>query len=183
MNAAYSRPLLYEGGSADKRRMSPDPARSAFRFEKRRTKAVVTLVGGETVRGAFFVAGSANHDGLESVAELLNSESGFFPFEIQQDGIQRAVLYNRSHLIFAEVFDHEEDRDPGYAVATPRDVSLVLSNGQRIDGVVRVSRPEGRDRLSDWTRQPGVFRYLEAADATLIVNSAHIVAITEVPGS
>jgi hypothetical protein len=48
---------------------------------------------------------------------------------------------------------------------------------------VRVYRPEGRDRLSDWTRQPEVFRYVEAADATYIVNAAHIVAVTEVPGS
>ena len=62
-------------------------------------------------------------------------------------------------------------------------VSLLLSNSQRVDGEVRVYRPEGRDRLSDWTRQPEVFRYVEAKDATYIVNAAHIVAVTEVSGS
>ncbi|HYT68584.1 MAG TPA: hypothetical protein VEL51_19315 [Vicinamibacterales bacterium] len=161
--------------------MTPEPAKSGFAFEKRRADAVLTLAGGETVKGCFFVAGSASHDGPERVVDLLNSEAGFFPFEIDRAG-PRAVLYNRAHLIFAEIFDREEKRDPGYAVATPREVSVMLSNGQRIDGVVRVSRPEGRDRLSDWTRQPEVFRYVEAGDSTLIVNAAHIAAITEVQG-
>ena len=63
-------------------------------------------------------------------------------------------------------------------------MSVLLSNGQRVDGVVRVYRPEGRDRLSDWTRQPEVFRYIETERCDiLIVNAAHIVAVTEVPGS
>jgi hypothetical protein len=162
--------------------MTPEPVKSRFRFEKRRAAAVVTLVGGESVKGCFFVAGSASHEGPERVAELLNSETGFFPFEIAGDPEPRAVLYNRAHLIFAEVFDHEESADPGYGIAVPRDVSLTLSNGQRIDGAVRVFRPEGRDRLSDWARQTETFRYVEAGDSTLIVNAAHIVSITEVTG-
>jgi hypothetical protein len=59
-------------------------------------------------------------------------------------------------------------------------VSVLLSNGQRIVGAVRVYRPEGRDRLSDWTRQPETFRYVETTDATLVVNLAHIVEVSEV---
>jgi hypothetical protein len=62
-------------------------------------------------------------------------------------------------------------------------VSLLLSDGQRVEGAVRVYRPEGRDRLNDWTRQPEIFRYVEGPDSTLIVNATHIVAVTEVPGS
>jgi hypothetical protein len=48
---------------------------------------------------------------------------------------------------------------------------------------VRVYRPEGRNRLSDWTRQPESFRYLETADSTIIINAAQIVDVTEVSGS
>ena len=162
--------------------MTPEPARSGFRFEKSRADAVLTLAGGETIRGYFFVAGSPSHEGPERVAELLNSEAGFFPFEIEHDGTPRTVLYNRSHLIFVEVTGHEERAEPGHPVAKPREVSLMLSNGHRLDGVVRIHRPEGRDRLSDWSRQPEPFRYLETADVTLIVNATHIVAITEVQG-
>ena len=46
---------------------------------------------------------------------------------------------------------------------------------------MRVYRPEGRDRLSDWTRQPETFRYVETDDTTVIVNVAHIVEVSEVP--
>jgi hypothetical protein len=46
---------------------------------------------------------------------------------------------------------------------------------------VRVYRPEGRDRLSDWARQPEHFRYVETPDdTTLIINVAHIIEVSEV---
>ena len=33
-------------------------------------------------------------------------------------------------------------------------------------------QPEGRDRLSDWARQPDTFRYLDTGDLKLLVNAA-----------
>jgi hypothetical protein len=162
--------------------MDPQPSISEFRFEKRRTEAVVTLVSGETARGWFFTAaGTSRHEGPERIGDLLNQEAGFFPFEIQAGESKRTVLYNRAHLITVHVFDEEASREPGYGVATRRTVSILLTNGKRVNGSVRVYRPEGRDRLSDWTRQPETFRYIETDSATFIVNAAHIVAVTEVP--
>lgn len=158
---------------------------SELRFEKHRAEAVVTLVTNENIKGCFFTAdSSARRNGAERIGDLLNSETGFFPFEIHTDGGGTStVLYNRVHVIAVRVLDDEARRDPGYEVATRRIVSLLLSNTQRVDGEVRVYRPEGRDRLSDWARQPETFRYVEARDATYIVNAAHIVAVTEVSGS
>jgi hypothetical protein len=147
---------------------------SAFRFEKRRVEAVVTLTGGDTVHGSFFVAG-------ERVGELLNQEGGFFPFEVQStDGIQ-TVLYNRAHVITVLVSESEAARDPAYAVAKRRDIWMTLSDGRRIRGVVRVYRPEGRDRLSDWARQPETFRYVDTDEGAILVNASHLVAVTEEP--
>lgn len=164
--------------------MDAERSGSELRFEKHRAEAVVTLVTNENIRGVFFTAaGSARRDGAERIGDLLNSETGFFPFEIFTDTGTTTVLYNRVHVIAVRVMDDEARRDPGYEVATRRTVSLLLSNSQRVNGEVRVYRPEGRDRLSDWTRQPEVFRYVEASDATYIVNAAHIVAVTEVSGS
>ncbi len=138
----------------------------------------------ENIKGCFFTAAeSARRDGPERIGDFLNSETGFFPFEVEADGGATTVLYNRIHVIAVRVLDDEARRDPGYAVATRRIVSILLSNSQRVEGEVRVYRPEGRDRLSDWTRQPEVFRYIEASDATYIVNAAHIVAVTEVSGT
>jgi hypothetical protein len=163
--------------------MDPRGGSSEFRFEKRRATAVVTMVGGEVARGSFFTAGDiTRRHGGERVADLLNSENGFFPFEVEGTNEPKTVLYNRSHLISAEIFDNEAGEDPDYNIASRRPVSILLSNGRRIDAYVRVARPVGRDRLSDWTRQPEVFRYVEIGDSVLIVNAAHIVAFIEVSG-
>jgi hypothetical protein len=155
---------------------------SEYRVEKRRADAIVTLSSGQSERGCFFLASSSTrHDGPERVADLLNSELGFFPFEIHDASGVRTVLYNRSHVVTVELSDDEASRDPGYGVATRRLVSVLLSNGQRVVGTVRVYRPEGRDRLSDWTRQPETYRYVETGDTTIVVNLAHIVEVSEVP--
>ena len=44
---------------------------------------------------------------------------------------------------------------------------------------MRVLRPHGRDRLSDFTRAPKTFRYLEAEHATYIINVHHVVELAE----
>ena len=81
------------------------------------------------------------------------------------------------HWITVEVFDEEARRDAGYGVATERRVSLSLSNGQHLRGTVRVYRPAGRDRLSDWSRHGPRFRYLETTYSTFLVNVDHIASV------
>ena len=162
--------------------MAEESEESGFRFEKRRAEAAVTLVGGESARGSFFVAAArSNHEGTERVGELLNEGSGFFPFEIETADGPRTILYNRAHVLTVTLAESEAARDPGYAIAKRRDVWILLTDGRRLRGVVRVYRPEGRDRLSDWTRQPETFRYIDTDEGTLLVNAAHIVAVTEEP--
>jgi hypothetical protein len=154
---------------------------SEFRIEKQRANAVLTLSSGQSTRGCFFTAGgSARHAGPERVGDLLNSETGFFPFEVHGADGNRTVLFNRSHVVVVVVEDNEASRDPGYSVATRRVVSVLLSSGQRVVGAVRVYQPEGHDRLSDWARHPEAFQYVETAEATFIVNMAHIIDVHEV---
>ena len=151
---------------------------SGFRVEKQRADAVITLTSGSWVSGHFFLAqASPTISGRERVGELLNAETGFFPFEAEGGS---TVLYNRDHVITVEVFDDEARRDPGYGIATARTVSILLSNGQRLRGSVRVYRPPGRDRLSDWARHGPRFRYLEGEHSTFLVNVDHIVDVREV---
>ena len=140
----------------------------------------MTLSNGQTVLGCFFVAAaSLRTAGRERVADLLNDEGDFFPFEIHDTGPVRTALYNRDQVVMVMLAEPEAQRDPGYTLAMERRVSILLSNGQRLTGGIRVYRPEGRDRLSDWARMTDRFRYLEAGDATLIVNAAHIIEICE----
>jgi hypothetical protein len=161
--------------------MPPDLIPSEFRVPKHRADAVLTLSSGESLRGCVFVAGgSARHTGPERIGELLNAETGFFPFEIQDAGSARTVLVNRRHVVMVALAENEASRDPGYDVARRQTASILMSSGQRVVGAVRVYKPEGRDRLSDWGRQPEIFRYVETTDTTLIVNMAHVVEVSEV---
>ena len=154
---------------------------SEFRFEKERTEATVTLSDGRATRGYFFVArSSATHEGPERIKDVLNAEAGFFPFEVDEPGGSRTVLFNRSHVVMIALADEDEPRhDPGYDVATRRVVAMRLSTGVSVEGAVRVYRPQGRDRLSDYARGSEAFRYVEAPGRTLIVNVAHVLSLTE----
>jgi hypothetical protein len=161
--------------------MATELVPSEFRVEKQRANAVLTLSSGQSTEGCFFTAGgSARHAGPEGVGDLLNSETGFFPFEVHGAEGNRTVLFNRSHVVMVVVADNEARRDSGYSVAKRHVVSLLLSSGQRVVGAVRIYRPEGRDRLSDWAQHPEAFQYVETAEATFIVNMAHIVDMHEV---
>lgn len=164
--------------------MSADSQVSEFRIEKTRSHATVTLSSGDTVLGCFFVSGSSAHSpGPERVGELLNAEPGFFPFEVHDGGAPRTVLFNRAQIVTVTLAENEARRDPGYDVAIRRIVALRLSNGRRVVGTVRVYRPEGRDRLSDWARHPEQFFYVESDQMTLIVNVSHVIEVSEVTES
>lgn len=164
--------------------MPDESTTSAYRIEKRRAAAIVTLVGGESIHGSFFTAAAdTRHAGAgERIGDLLNADAGFFPFELEDPSAARTVLFNRAHVITVALFEDEAKRDAGYALAPTRTVSILLSNGHRVQGTVRVYLPEGHSRLSDWTRLPELFRYVETSDSTIIINAAHIVAVTEAAG-
>jgi hypothetical protein len=76
--------------------------------------------------------------------------------------------------------ENEARRDSGYDVAIERVVSVLLSNGDRVEGSVHVHYPEGHDRVSDWARHPDTFRYIEMGETTVLVNIAHVIEVSEV---
>lgn len=154
---------------------------SEFRVEKLRSEVTLTLSNGTSVRGyAFVSADSRTHAGPERVRDVLNGESWLVPFEPHGAGASSAVLYNREHIVMARLVDRAEvQADPGYDLATARSVSMLLSNGVRLRGTVRIYRPKGRDRLSDFARASDMFGYLETKDATYIINLRHVVELVE----
>ena len=152
---------------------------SELRVEKRREAAEITLVTGATVSGVFFLAGSSPlHTGPQRVGDLLNDEAGFFPFEAGGD----TTLINRAHVLKVSLPTQmiEAQLDTGYDVATRRHITILLTTGEAITGDIVVFRPAGHDRLSDYAHIDEPFRYVELADRTLLINSAHIVTLTEV---
>jgi hypothetical protein len=155
---------------------------SEFRVEKRRAEAELALSSGGLLQGWFFLSGSsATHTGPERVADVLNAESGFFPFQVPATAQPDTVLINRSHLISVRLLEQttEARLDPGYDVAAVRHVEMLLSNGEMLSGSVRIYRVPGRDRLSDYARSADMFRYVENEEGTFVVNYAHIVQLRE----
>jgi hypothetical protein len=154
---------------------------SEFRIEKSRAEAALTLTTGATVRGCFFLSGSSPTHAPERIADLLNAETGFFPFELHMDGQPHTVLYNRTQLVVVTLLEGtaEAELAPDYGIARERGVRILLSSGLSVEGRVRVHRPSGRDRLSDYARQPETFRYVETDGGTVIVNADHIVEFRE----
>lgn len=152
---------------------------SEFRFEKRQVSARLHLSTGTTIGGCFFVVTSLTpHGGPERVGDLLNAEDGYFPFQ-RDDGT--TGQYNRSHVVLVTLPAgmSEEELEPGYPVALRRSVTIALSTSTTIEGTVFVGGPPGRERLSDFIRRAKHFWYVVTSEATLIVNSNHVVALVE----
>jgi hypothetical protein len=161
---------------------SVDPKISEFRIEKARTHGTLRLSTGASIHGSFFVAdSSAGHAGPERIKDILNADTGFFPFEVlDSDGAKQTILYNRDHVLFVELLDNHHPRlDPGYDVATRRTVAMLFSDGNELKGVVSVYRPHGHDRLSDFARSPDQFSYLETPSVTYLVNVRHVIEFIE----
>lgn len=152
---------------------------SEFRVEKRREAAELTLVTGASLSGFFFLAGSSQlHTGPERVGDLMNFEPGFFPFE---SGTTTSLI-NRAHVLKVMLPARmiEAQLDAGYDVATRRTVKMLLTTGESITGNVVIFRPSPHNRLSDYAHSDERFRYVELPERTILINSAHIVALTEV---
>ena len=152
---------------------------SDYRIEKRREAADLTLITGATLSGFFFLAGSSQlHAGPERIGDLLKTDAGFFPFEYNGE----ISLINRVHVLKVALPPQmiEAELEPGYDVAPRHHVKLLLTTGESITGHVVVFLPPEHERLSDYARMDERFRYVELPERTLLVNSAHIVALTEV---
>lgn len=149
-------------------------------MDKRRVEATLTLTTGPTVHGSFFLGDtSVAGDGPERVDDLLNHTSRFFPFERHEDGQSTVVLYSVDHLTLVTLFHDAAREVPGYEVARVRHVALILTGGDRVVGRIRVYQPDGRNRVSDWSHEPAMFRFLETDQGTLLININHVIEIIE----
>jgi hypothetical protein len=158
---------------------------SQFHTETARVPGTLTLSDGSAVIGAFFVAAaSPTYPGPMRVKDLLNLERAFFPFDVDEPSGPRTHLLNRGHVVTVTLASDAEPRvDAGYDVARSRRVSLRLSTGHEVVGMIRIYQRPGHERTSDYARDritEETFRYLERESDTLIVNMAHVLQISEI---
>ena len=154
-----------------------------FRIEKQQARAQLTLSTGRTVRGRFFLSGTAaTHAGAERIDDVMNTTARFFPFELEgvSEASPRIALYSPAHIVFVQLQDPTFDlrADASYNVAPRESASFLLSHGEHISGAVHIVSPKPAARLSDFTKLTEPFHYVETKDRTLLLNFAHVIEIS-----
>ena len=121
-----------------------------YRIETTRKAVILTMLGGEEVRGNVFIHFSSYRPfELEDVSELFNSESPFFPIELDNDEVV-LVAKERVAEIAADRGDAPSDlvpRDPPSPTAL---LQVLLVGGEVRLGSIRLDAPPDRARVLDY---------------------------------
>jgi len=121
-----------------------------YRIETTRKAVILTMLGGEEVRGNVFIHFSSYRPfELEDVSELFNADSPFFPLELDSDEV---ILIAKERV--AEV---AADRGEAPSDLAPRDppsptalLQVVLVGGEVRLGSIRLDAPPARARVLDY---------------------------------
>ncbi len=153
---------------------------TVFRIQKREARATLTLAGGRTVRGAFFLSETAaDHAGPERIDEVLNAATRFVPFHVDADtGRASVILLNRAQIVTVGLPPTEAElvHDSSYELARREPARLVLSNGERVTGEMHIAALSGHARLSDFANLH-TFLHVEKPHQTVLVNFDHVVEL------
>ena len=121
-----------------------------YRIETTRKAVILTMFGGEEVRGNVFIHFSPYRPfELEEVSELFNSESPFFPLELDNTEVI-LVAKERVAEIAADRGEAPSDlplRDPPSPTAL---LQVLLVGGEVRLGSIRLDAPPDRARVLDY---------------------------------
>lgn len=120
-----------------------------YRIETAQKAVILTMLGGEELKGKVFIHPSLYRPfELEDVSELFNSDSPFFPLELEHGEV---ILVSKERV--AEVAaDRGEGADPAHR-GTPAPTALlqvVLVGGEIRLGSIRLEAPPDRARVLDY---------------------------------
>ena len=122
---------------------SPTQADSAnlYRIETTRKAVILTMLGGEELRGNVFIHFSSYRPfELEDVSELLNADTPFFPLELANAEV---ILVSKERVAEAAADRGEDapDQPPREAPAPTALLQVVLVGGEVRLGSIRLDAP------------------------------------------
>jgi hypothetical protein len=121
-----------------------------YRIETTRKAVILTMLGGEEVRGNVFIHFSSYRPfELEDVSELFNSETPFFPLELENAEVI-LVAKERVAELAADKSETPSDLPPRGAPAPTALLQLVLVGGEVRLGSIRLDAPPDRARVLDY---------------------------------
>jgi hypothetical protein len=121
-----------------------------YRVETAQKAVILTMLGGEELRGNVFIHQSSYRPfELEDVSELLNAGSPFFPLELETGEV---ILVSKERV--AEAAANRSDdtfEQPPRGAPTPTALlQIVLVGGEVRLGSIRLEAPPDRARVLDY---------------------------------
>jgi hypothetical protein len=121
-----------------------------YRIETARKPVILTMLGGEELKGNVFIHFSSYRPfELEDVSELFNADSPFFPLELPNAEV---ILVSKERVAEAAV-DHGDDISDQPPRETPTPTALlqvILVGGEVRLGSIRLDAPPARARVLDY---------------------------------
>ena len=121
-----------------------------YRIETTRKAVILTMLGGEEVRGNVFIHFSSYRPfELEDVSELFNSDSPFFPLELDNAEV---ILVSKERVaeLAADRSDDPTDLPPRGTPSPTALLQVVLVGGEVRLGSIRLEAPPDRARVLDY---------------------------------
>ncbi|HXL85913.1 MAG TPA: hypothetical protein VN927_01820 [Gemmatimonadaceae bacterium] len=121
-----------------------------YRIETTRKAVILTMLGGEEVRGNVFIHFSSYRPfELEDVSELFNSESPFFPLELENAEVI-LVAKERVAELAADRSEAPSDLPPRDPPSPTALLQIALVGGEVRLGSIQLDAPPDRARVLDY---------------------------------
>ena len=121
-----------------------------YRVETAQKAVILTMLGGEELRGSVFIHQSSYRPfELEDVSELLNAGSPFFPLELETGEV---ILVSKERVAEAAAnrSDDASEQPPRGAPTATALLQIVLVGGEVCLGSIRLEAPPDRARVLDY---------------------------------
>ena len=121
-----------------------------YRIETEKKAVILTMLGGEELRGNVFIHFSSYRPfELEDVSELLNSDTPFFPLGLE-NGEVILVSKERVAEVAADRGESTSDEQSRTERAPTALLQIVLVGGEVRLGSIRLEAPPDRARILDY---------------------------------
>jgi hypothetical protein len=121
-----------------------------YRIETTRKAVILTMLGGEEVKGSVFIHFSSYRPfELEDVSELFNAATPFFPLELENSEV---ILVSKERVAEVAADRREEATDlPPRGLPTPTALlQVILVGGEVRLGSIKLEGPPDRARVLDY---------------------------------
>jgi hypothetical protein len=121
-----------------------------YRIETTRKAVILTMLGGEELRGNVFIHFSSYRPfEFEDVSELFNADTPFFPLELETSEV---VLISKERVaeVAADRGDGASDQIPSEGTIPTALLQIMLIGGEVRLGSIRLEAPPDRARVSDY---------------------------------